>query len=70
MVDSAAAQRPFREGIHVIRMDGTLMVKRLALAPGGLLSILSDNAAYPSYDSVPWADVDVIGRVVWAGRRF
>ena len=46
------------------------MVKRLALAPGGLLSILSDNAAYPSYDSVPWADVEVIGRVVWAGRRF
>ena len=70
MVDSAAAQRPFRAGIPVIRLDGTLMVKRLALAPGGLLSILSDNAAYPSYDSVPWADVEVIGRVVWAGRRF
>ena len=69
MVDRAAANTPLRDGIHVIRMDDVLMVKRLARGPKGRLSVLSDNPAYPD-----WADVDgkaltVIGRVVWTGRR-
>ena len=69
MVDRSAADAPIREGIHVIRMDGTLMVKRLAHAPGGCLSVLSDNSAYRSYDRVAPDAVEIIGRVVWAGRR-
>ncbi len=69
MVDRSAAQRPLREGIHVIRMDGTLMVKRLARAPGGTLSVLSDNSAYTRLDNVAPDAVEIMGRVVWAGRR-
>ena len=69
MVDRAAAARPLREGVHVIRMDGTLMVKRLARAPGGRLSVLSDNDAYPRLDNVEPDAVEIMGRVVWAGRR-
>lgn len=69
MVDRAAATGPLRDGIHVIRMDGTLMVKRLAQTPGGRLSVLSDNSAYPPIENVAAGAVEIIGRVVWAGRR-
>lgn len=60
---------PARDGIHVIRMDGTLMVKRLARAPGGRLSVLSDNGAYRDWPDCDPAQVEIIGRVVWMGRR-
>lgn len=57
------------DGIHVIRMDNVLMVKRLAHAPGGRLSVLSDNPAYPDWPDLDPDTVTVIGRVVWLGRR-
>jgi hypothetical protein len=69
MVDRGGALKPLRDGIHVIRIDGALMVKRLARAPGGRLSVLSDNAAYPSWPDRDPAEVEVVGRVVWVGRR-
>ncbi|MGL5837723.1 MAG: S24 family peptidase [Sphingorhabdus sp.] len=69
MVDRGAALRPLRDGIHVIRIDGTLMVKRLSKAPGNRLSVLSDNSAYPSWPNRDPAEVQIIGRVVWIGRR-
>lgn len=69
MVDKGAALKPLRDGIHVIRIDGVLMVKRLAPAPGGRLSVLSDNPAYPSWLDRDPAEVQVVGRVVWVGRR-
>lgn len=69
MVDRAAATTPLRDGIHVIRMDDVLMVKRLARGPAGRLSVLSDNPAYPDWADVDGAAVTVIGRVVWTGRR-
>ncbi len=69
MVDRGAALKPLRDGIHVIRIDGALMVKRLAPTPDERLSILSDNPAYPSWPARDPSDVQVIGRVVWVGRR-
>ncbi|HEV7232920.1 MAG TPA: S24 family peptidase [Sphingorhabdus sp.] len=69
MVDNSAASAPLRDGIHVIRLDDVLMVKRLAKGPAGKLSVLSDNPAYPGWPDVDGASVTVIGRVVWAGRR-
>lgn len=69
MVDNRAATSGVRDGIHVIRLDDVLMVKRLACGPGGRLSVLSDNPAYPGWSDVDGAVVTVIGRVVWAGRR-
>ncbi len=69
MVDRTAATGPLRDGIHIIRMDGTLMVKRLAQTPGGRLSVLSDNDAYPPIENKAAGAVEIIGRVVWAGRR-
>lgn len=69
MVDNRAAAAAVRDGIHVIRLDDVLMVKRLASGPGGRLSVLSDNPAYPDWPNVDGASVSIIGRVVWAGRR-
>ncbi len=69
MVDSGAASGALRDGVHVIRMDDVLMVKRLAKGPAGRLSVLSDNPAYPDWPDVDGASVAIIGRVVWAGRR-
>ncbi len=60
--------RPTRAGIHVIRLDDVLLVKRLESGPGGTLRIISDNAAYPRMER-PAQDVDVLGRVVWKGGR-
>lgn len=68
MVDNKAAETSLRDGIYVIRLDDVLMVKRLAKAPAGRISVLSDNPAYPDWPDVDGAAVSIIGRVVWAGR--
>jgi phage repressor protein C with HTH and peptisase S24 domain len=69
MVDSSASSGALRDGVHVIRMDDVLMVKRLAKGPAGRLSVLSDNPTYPDWPDVDGEAVAIIGRVVWAGRR-
>lgn len=69
MVDNKAAEIPLRDGVHVIRLDDVLMVKRLVKAPAGRISVLSDNPAYPDWPDVDGRAVSIIGRVVWAGRR-
>lgn len=69
MVDTAAADRAPKKGIHVLRLDGALMVKRLHPGKGGKLSVLSDNPAYAPIEDVDASDVTVIGRVVWVGRK-
>ncbi|WP_026091766.1 S24 family peptidase [Blastomonas sp. AAP53] len=58
-----------RDGIHVLRMDDALIVKRLAFRPDGRLSVTSDNALYPSYPDVAPESIAIVGRVIWAGRR-
>lgn len=61
--------RRMREGIWVLRLDGVLNVKRLLLEPGGKVTVRSDNAAYASLAGLDRKQVELIGRVVWAGRR-
>jgi phage repressor protein C with HTH and peptisase S24 domain len=60
---------PRRDGIHVLRMDDALIVKRLAFRPDGRLSVTSDNALYPSFPDLAPEGVHIVGRVIWAGRR-
>lgn len=69
MVDHSAATRPLRDGIYVLRMDDVLLVKRVAMGPSGRLSIRSDNPQYPDWDDISAESVNIIGRVVWTGRR-
>ena len=70
MVDSADDAMRLRDGIYVLRRDGLLLVKRLACsAARGRVAIVSDNPAYPTEADVRVGDLDVVGRVLWAGRR-
>lgn len=62
------APRPFRDGIHVVRLGETLMVKRVASAGPGRVALLSQNLAYPPVE-VAAEEVEIIGRVVWKGGR-
>ncbi|MEO9634183.1 MAG: S24 family peptidase [Parasphingorhabdus sp.] len=69
MVDHSAASRPLRDGIYVLRMDDVLLVKRIAMGPSGKFSVRSDNPRYPDWEDVGADSVNIIGRVVWTGRR-
>lgn len=60
--------RPLRAGIHVVRIDGVLLVKRLEPAAAGQVRVISDNAAYGRADH-PLSEVEIVGRVVWKGGR-
>jgi phage repressor protein C with HTH and peptisase S24 domain len=60
--------RPFRDGIYVVRLGDTLMVKRVASAGAGRLVLLSQNLAYPPIE-VAAEEVTIIGRVVWKGGK-
>ncbi len=60
--------RAFRDGVHVVRLDDTLMVKRLAFAGAGRITLLSRNEAYPPIE-VSVAELEIVGRVVWKSGR-
>ncbi|WP_375394571.1 helix-turn-helix transcriptional regulator [uncultured Sphingomonas sp.] len=53
-----------RAGVHVVRIDDAVMVKRLTPGPGGFVPT-SDNPAAPP---VPAGKVAILGRVVWQMR--
>jgi phage repressor protein C with HTH and peptisase S24 domain len=59
-----------RDGIYVLRVDDALIVKRIAMNPASRrFTIKSDNEDYSDWPDCDPADVEIIGRVVWAGRR-
>lgn len=64
---------PKRDGIYVIRMGDSLLVKRLQRLPNHRLKVTSDNPAYEPFEISLDFDLDnefeVIGRVIWSGRR-
>lgn len=69
LVDRSDAAPALRDGIYVLRRDDALLVKRLSLHPGkSSMTIASDNPAHPTWHDCDAAAIDVIGRVVWAGR--
>jgi Peptidase S24-like len=70
LVDRSDAADRLRDGIYVLRLDDALNVKRIAMPPEGRrFTVQSDNPAYPSWPDCDPARVDIIGRVVWVGRR-
>lgn len=62
-----------REGIYVMRLDGALVVKQVQRLPGAVLRLVSANPAYEPF-TLRLEGLDesaaIIGRVVWACRRF
>lgn len=72
LVDRRSAQAVPRDGIYVLRMDGSLLVKRLQRLPGHQVRVTSDNPAYQPFAlslEQPGDDLAIVGRVVWTGRR-
>ena len=60
--------RAGKEGIFVLRIDGSLIVKRLQPDPGKGYMVRSDSPEYGPLNRET-KDVDIVGRVVWIGRR-
>jgi len=70
MVDLGDGQARLRDGIYVLRMDDALSVKRIAIEPQGRrISVVSDNAAYPSWRGLERRAINIVGRVLWFGRK-
>jgi hypothetical protein len=68
LVDHEDGAGRLRDGIYVLRIEGALVVKRIAVSPAGI-SVRSDNPAYPVWPESDPAGIDLVGRVVWFGRR-
>ncbi len=70
LIDHDDPQGGLRDGIYVLRVDGALLVKRLAIHPfGGRVTVQSDNPNYPDWPDRGLDELVCIGRVIWAGRR-
>jgi len=59
---------PLRDGIHVVRLDETILVKRLDTSRAGRIALISDNRSYQPVE-VDARDAKVVGRVVWKSGR-
>ena len=70
LIDTADCGERLRDGIYVLRVDDSLVVKRLALHPQGRrVTVQSDNPAYPDWPDCSLSDIHCIGRVIWSGRK-
>ena len=70
LVDLADGPERLRDGIYVLRVDGALLVKRLAIHPvGRRVTVQSDNPAYGDLPDCSLDEIDCIGRVIWTGRK-
>ena len=70
LIDRASCKQALRDGIYVLRVEESLLVKRLAIHPlGKRVTVQSDNPAYPDWPDCGLQDVHCIGRVIWAGRK-
>ncbi len=59
---------PLRDGIHVVRLDEAVLVKRIDTSMPDRLSLISDNRSYDPVAVAP-EDASIVGRVVWKGGR-
>ena len=70
LVDLGDSSERLRDGIYVLRVDESLIVKRLALNPmGKRVTVQSDNPAYPDWPDCGLDEIQSIGRVIWSGRK-
>ena len=54
-----------QDGIYVIKRSGELMVKRIQFLDNEFL-VISDNKLYPPYKT---KEVEIVGKVIWFGRK-
>lgn len=69
LLDTREAQQT--EGIYAINLAGGLLVKRLRLRLSGAVEVISDNERYgtETISGDQLAQLHIVGRVVWQGRR-
>lgn len=58
------------DGLYVLRIEGEVQVRRLTFHPvRSEVTVQSDNPAFADWPGLKPEELDVVGRVVWAGRR-
>jgi phage repressor protein C with HTH and peptisase S24 domain len=58
-----------REGIYVLKLDDTMMIRRVTMHPATKrVTITSDNARYKPYEDLDPEALEALGRVIWIGR--
>jgi phage repressor protein C with HTH and peptisase S24 domain len=60
--------RPLRDGVHVVRVGDSLLVKRVQTGVPGRVVLESQNPAYRPIELAP-DEVEIVGRVVWKSGR-
>ncbi|MFQ3595956.1 MAG: S24 family peptidase [Sphingomonadaceae bacterium] len=61
---------PLRDGLYVLRLDQAFAVKRVSVNPvTRRLTLRADNPIYAAFEDCDPAALEVLGRVVWIGRR-
>ncbi len=71
LVDTQEAGTVPRDGIYVLWLDSTLLVKRLQRLPGDHIRVSSENPAYADFTITRrelTEDNTVVGRIIWFGR--
>lgn len=68
MVDASRNRISMQDRIWALSVAGAGMIKRLRALPDDKILVLSDNPSVPEqvYDA---ADVYIVGKVIWIGRR-
>lgn len=70
MVVVDAGSTKLREGMHVVRLDDDLLIKRIQIE-GRTIRLVSNNKAYGDTVIDLQADrerFDIVGKAVWAGK--
>lgn len=71
LLDRRRAEVVPRDGIYVLRVEESLLVKRLQRLPDHKVNATSDNPAYGSFTlslNAQNEDFTIIGRVIWISR--
>jgi hypothetical protein len=70
IIDLGDGAARLRDGLYVVRTDDLLSVKRIAMeAADGKIAVISDNPVYPRWNGIARREIDIVGRVLWFGRR-
>jgi phage repressor protein C with HTH and peptisase S24 domain len=70
LVDLDDGAYRLRDGIYVLRVEDSVVVKRIALNPmRRSVTVQSDNPAYPDWPDCGIGKLNCIGRVIWVGRK-
>lgn len=57
------------DGLFVLRWGDALHVKRIGRASNGSVRIISDNAAIYPATEMERSEIDVVGKVIWMGKK-